>query len=399
MSISLSSIKIYILKFRSIFWQKQNFVLLLFFSALLTLAGFLVLSLDNIQDYAEYCKHWKLILSGVDPWVLPDGKNVGNTYGPLYALFAPLYGIHPKLPRMVFVFSYFVVFYFLAQMVIGRYKQKGMESIFFMLVLLSPLFYFDVIIFTHFDIIVAAFVFFAFICFKKNRMILAGVFIAIAVCLKYYPIVFVPFLFFNSNKRNVKFLVVFTVICFIVFGITYLKWGTSFVDILLYASKRESKVFSIFRYFRGRDFFLKPITGEINLDRYSTPVLALTGLLFFVAFIIKKNKNILIDSISAFAIVLMFYKVGHLQFHLVFILLYVYAMINSMFTMRVNIVFMVYVSWLSWGYTAFWFLNSFKGPYSKYRDWVGLPTFLVLLLLFYLLNFSKNSDVKIKHTA
>src|SRR5687768_16941371 len=80
--------------------------LLLLVSLPLGAALVLAMTLPVQHDYRLYSGLWWRMRHGGDPWLSDDGQFQANAYGPIFNLFAWPYGLHPLLPRALFVVAY-----------------------------------------------------------------------------------------------------------------------------------------------------------------------------------------------------------------------------------------------------------------------------------------------------
>ena len=150
------------------------------------------------------------------------------------------------------------------------------------------------------------------------------------------------------------------------------------------------------------------MTGHpINLDRWAMPVMM--GMLFWVFIItLKRRSEISHTTFLVLLTVLIFYKVGFLQYQMVLFLILPYWFARNTEQIQssrpIQMATIVYFSWI----VSFdLFDNAVGGIIGQGRsfgwveEWAGLPTFLVGMALWSVLmlmdtnqSFSENTDGK-----
>ncbi|MBN1292857.1 MAG: DUF2029 domain-containing protein [Candidatus Latescibacteria bacterium] len=347
-----------------------------------------------VQDYIAYSLHWSHILSGGDPWVGTAEMNMygHNAYGPLYILFVLPFSIDQKLPRIIFTIIWFALAYWLIKKIYNSGKIQNKTKIILTLILiLSPFLWLRTVHFGQFDIILAALSLWSIDTKQQNKSILSGILITLAIALKYYPIVFVPFIFFSERKPDFKFFFTFVVTSAVIFATTYLIWGDTFIMAIKYASARPSKMLSIFRFLRGTYSPLKIITGIHNVDRLSTLTIMISGFIIFIIYI--RNKiDLITGSVIAINVTLLFYKVGHQQFHVLLYVLLVYWMLNKgvsdKLTFKAIMIYMLFINIYDIGYVS---LSWYKFHWSFVREICGLFSFVIMSFLLYVLLYKQTN--------
>jgi hypothetical protein len=184
-------------------------------------------------------------------------------------------------------------------------------------------------------------------------------------------------------KLSTPFVVAFISTILIVFSIGYAVWGSSVFQPFIYGESRASKIFSIYRYFRGEFSFLAPL-GIRSLDFLATPVLlSLLGVLFvFVAR--RKEGGSVVSVLLGYTIILSFYKVGHHQFYLPYLLLCALVIARNYAVpefRRVLSPMALLLAWIFACVVAYDWGGAYRGDFKIIREWVGLPTFALQLYL------------------
>ncbi len=95
------------------------------------------------------------------------------------------------------------------------------------------------------DALVAAFVVAATLARHRDRLIIAGAFLGLAVLLKFYPIVLVPVFAMDSGRIRPRLVLAAGVVVLIGMGAAALVWGEAVFRPILFAADREPKILSI----------------------------------------------------------------------------------------------------------------------------------------------------------
>lgn len=340
---------------------------------------------DPVHDYSAYLKHWELILSGGDPW---QKMPAANAYGPVYNIFAFIYWLEPQLPKLIFVSSWLAVTVFVT-IQFRRYSsatdvEKNIFSVFW---LLNPFFIVSTVYYGFNDSFVALLVFLALyiILYTKSKKIGVSI-ISLAVLTKIYPVFLLPFT--SAKKSEIyRLFIIFTLVIFIVYLITYLLWGTSFLNAFGKANGRDPTLFSIMRFLNG-ELFPFEMVGSFFLQ------ISVLLILFGLWFVFRLFKNGRIEQHTAFlaglTVLLLFYKAGQFQFFLTYfavfavwtlvefkkespnrLAFYSILFLGLWFEVMVGIIYPVF--------------NWYNGEYIFIREWIGLPTFIMEVFILYFL--------------
>ena len=335
------------------------------------------------HDYVHYASQWELILSGANPWT------TNNTYGPAYNLLAGLYAIHVMLPKVLFVLTWQVSSWYLMHLIARRGVGLPWLGFWLAALPLNPLFWSFGVVYGSVDSLVAALCLLSLVLRQSGRHSAAAAVLALAVLMKVYPVVFVPFLALNGRTFNFRFLAVFIALLALGLGLSILTWGESTLYPIIHNSDRVSKILSIFRFLRGDASPLKSWLD--NLDHLSLPAMvAGGGLVFILAW--RWCLATVSGALAGIVVTLMLYKVGHPQFFLVVPLAtglwYVHRfpvrdpLLSS--TVVLSLGWVAFVSPLyllthAHNYITGAGVSAMAGRWAFLRDWVGLPTFMVLI--------------------
>ncbi len=364
----------------------SNTKLLFFFVTYSIIALIVAYNLPPMHDYARYFKHWDLVLAGGDPW---QKMVAANAYGPIHNLFAWLYALDKQIPKLVFVASWL----FIAIYSVNRFwklaKPTPTQKLFYLLFwFCNPFFILSTVVYGFNDNLVALFVFIGLLLivqFKRNEW--GVVVITLGILTKLYPVFLLPFVSFNK-KLILKYALMFILLLGTGYLLTYWVWGGSFVNALGKANGRDPTLFSIMRFVDGAYF---------PFEMLSEIIIALTNLfiLLGVGYVFKVFKDGKIDQTTAFlagfAMLLIFYKAGQQQFYLTYFSLFAIWSFNEFQKNTPNLK-AFYSILLLGGWFALMaglvypFTNEMHGEYEWIRDLIGLPTFLIqLIVVFFLL--------------
>jgi len=336
-------------------------------------------------DYAHYISQWDLVLSADDPW------STNNTYGPAHNSLAILFAFHPMLPKVIYVLAWQIGSWCLVHQLLYRGGISCPWLIFWLLALpFNPLFWVFGVVYGTMDSLVAALCISALACRQADRNSASASLLAFAVLLKIYPIVFSPFLMLDGRRINWQFLVTFVALLAVGLTLSLYLWGESTFHSITHNSGRGSTILSIFRYLKGDASPLNAWGG--NLDHLSLPAMAIGGGLVF-ALSWKWHLPHVSGVLAGILVTLAFYKVGYHQYFLVvpFMACLWYA---HRFPHCDRFLSSAMVACLGWiGFVSILYLlthayNYFTesgvtagmaGNFVFMSDWVGLPTFLVLI--------------------
>ncbi len=127
-------------------------------------------------------------MAGDDPWV------TGNAYGPAYNLIAVAYSLHTLLPKLIFAFAWIAGSWHLVRELARLYIGVPWQIFWLVALPLNPLFWVQVLGYGSVDGLIASICLLAIASHQSSRYSIAGSVLALAVLLKFYPIVIVPFL-------------------------------------------------------------------------------------------------------------------------------------------------------------------------------------------------------------
>jgi len=350
-------------------------------------------SIEPMHDYALYFRHWDLVLSGGDPW---KKMEAANAYGPFYNLFAWLYAIDYQLPKLIFVSSWLAISIYAVNQFWSLSKSSGFQKwLYFIFWFFNPFFILSTVFYAFNDAFVALLMFLGLLLILQyQKKELGTIVITLGVLTKLYPLFLLPFI--SANKKQIiKYALLFLFLLSVVYFLTYLIWGISFTNALGKANGRDPALFSIMRFVDGA-YFPSDLLGDVIIGL--TNLLVLLG----VGYVFKCFKDNKIEQhtafLAGFTMLLLFYKAGQQQFYLAYFAIFaVWTMLE--FKKDVPNVKAFYAVLL----LGVWFAvmagvvypltNKMDGEYLWVRDVIGLPTFLIqLMVVFFLL---KNTNVSV----
>lgn len=262
------------------------------------------------HDYGWYLEQWELVLTGDNPW--SGIEDNGNAYGPVHNLLAFLVPLHPLAPKIFMSLCFVSVFLLLVRRTLSHFPTPNatMYGLLLLLVPLNALILVSVFKWGDNDALVAALVGSAILARFRQQLFLAGIFLGIAVLLKYYPAILVPF--FCLDRRKISWSPVVGALSAVAIGgiATLFWWGSGFLQALYFGSSRRPSLLSPLVYVEAQLID----TPFVLLLRYNTLIIAaLIVLLLLIAWTLKLSW---IESATIGLFVsLVIYRVGHQQFY------------------------------------------------------------------------------------
>lgn len=334
--------------------------------------------LPSIHDYALYLEQWHHILKGNDPW-----RGTLNAYGPVYSFMALLVKVHERLPALLFLAVYFFSIYTFCK---DQKLKLDTPSLIFLIA--NPLFLIFGVLYSNNDVLLAGLILLFLDQTQAKNFRMAGVILGLAISFKFSVIFLVPILFLQEKKWFPRSLVSLGMTVALLYGISYLIWGDTFIIPFLYGTERGSRLLSVFRFIRGNYQPLK-FMGIFNLDKYNTLILGGSSLVALFLIYRQKIQNAFLQAAILLTTVFMIYKVGNHQYFLtVFPLL---AVINQQIkNTSISRSSWILLGWYSlatllYHFTRQEFQWGYSGTFFSIREWIGLPTFIVQVLCLFLL--------------
>lgn len=272
----------------------------------------------SIHDYPAYIVIWELIMDGGDPWL--GSLQARNAYGPANVALAPLVLVQPLLPKAAMLTVFLVTNMLVVWRVATQNLSAGRVALYALFIPLNGSVIIWGIAHGSNDILVAGLVGLALVLRLDGRMAWTGVLLGLAVLLKLYPALLV--LLFSIDRRSVSFRLLFSSGITVAVGllIPFVVWGGNSLNWLLFAAERGSSQLSIWNQIINEPW----LSGIHSLafaaiDFNAVLLVVLFGIWLAVVWI--RQVPWLPASIFGLLIVLVFYKVGHGQFWMTWLIL------------------------------------------------------------------------------
>ena len=303
--------------------RRPLFRIYLGFALLFVVASFFI---PYVNDYPQYIMQWQRMLHGASPYETPSGNFKMFRYGPSHNAFVFPYALHDNLPRVLFFSSWTIA----AWILVSNYFKilPNVKAWVIPVVVgfsfLNP-YLFQLYYYGQNDLFVGALLFLALSFHHKKAYVIAALCFVLAFTYKLYPIVLMPYFFYDnqlgsklSRKQffasiNWKFVGWFVVFTVATMGIQYAVYGEYGLRSYFTVLDRKPTSSSVF-------YFLTEV-AHVALNPNVSIVTALFGL-FATMFLYVFNK---IDRyagiILAILIVFMSSKVFYFSYELCFLLI------------------------------------------------------------------------------
>jgi Glycosyltransferase family 87 len=346
------------------------------------------------HDYGYYLMHWDLVREGLNPWTHNDSFPP-NTYGPAYNVLAYLAPIHTLLPKLLMIAAFLAANIFFALKLVRSNPELSQTLLYFILVPLNFLVISVVALFGDNDTLVAALVAFAVLARFKNQLVVAGILLGVAVLLKYYPALLIPFFCLNDRRFNWR-IVISAAITTSIGGITaWLIWGSDFLFSLSFGATREATYLSPLFALKNHPEVAPAALVDFLTNNNTAFVLILAAITFILTY--KLKFTWLEASATGLFVCLVAYKVGHAQYYLAWLVLLVGLVIQGDRRSK-NLVyaFLPFVVLLeSFQFTYFIRMNGYWETELGIDQNVGTAVFVIVvitLLYIFLSKMRKNHE-------
>lgn len=345
------------------------------------------------HDYVGYLKQWELVLSTSNPWA------TDNAYGPLHNLLAYATYFDPLFPKLIMVSMLLIANTLLTVEISKTSKEINDYLIYIIAVPLNFLIITMVFMYGLNDSLVATFIILAIISRRRHKMVLAGVFLAGAILIKYYPIFIVPLFALQKRRFNLHLLVSVMATLTAGFLVTVLLWDATFLTAVSFGASRGPKLLSILRALHA----LSSLVGghefvHFLLDINLYCIMAVEIFIIYSSW--KLQMNWLESSVLGLLSVLLTYKVGHQQFFIPWLFMVAsLPLINTTSARRLArycLPFVFFLSLFQWGYT--FGTDQYTNVLGIVRSCVGFVSFslgMIILVSYYkwvLLHQRLNND-------
>lgn len=272
----------------------------------------------STHDYPAYIVIWQLIMDGGDPWL--GSLQARNAYGPVNVVLSPLVLVQPLLPKIAMVTVFLTANMLVVWRVATRNPSGWQMALYALFIPLNGSVIIWGIAYGSNDVLVAGLVGLALLLRLDDRMVWTGVVLGLAVLLKFYPALLV--LLFSIDRRSISLRLLLSSGLTVAVGlmIPFLVWGGNSLNWLLFAAERGSSQLSVWNQIINEPW-LSGIhsLAHAAIDFNAALLVVLFGLWLTVVWI--RCISWLPASIFGLLIVLVFYKVGHGQFWITWLIL------------------------------------------------------------------------------
>lgn len=175
------------------------------------------------------------------------------------------------------------------------------------------------------------------------------------------------------------------------FFINWLKWGNSVWNPFIFESQHHPKLLSIFAFLESPISPLQLFMADPKVSFLSLPLLCI-GLLALFTLHIKYQFTAIFSTVIVLVFSLTVTKVGHVQFFLTVIMViafWVYFEYTSLKQYQFRFYSLwLYLLWIAFCCLLYFMTNDLSKHYvisSFLRDTIGLPTFIIEVILMYAL--------------
>ncbi len=278
------------------------------------------------HDFGYYLHHWELVRDGLNPW-MHNETFPPNTYGPIYNLLAYLVPVQQLLPKLVLTLAFLIANISLVLQLFRNRPELSRVAAYLFLIPLNFLVISVVSIFGDNDSMVAALIAFAMLARFRNQLVAAGILLGLAMLLKYYPALLIPF--FCLNQRRIVWKPAIAAVITIVIGgvLAWLAWGSDFLYSLTFGATREATYLSPLFAIKSHSAFGSNAIDDFFITNNMIFVLIVAALAFLASY--KLRFTWIEASTTGLFVCLVTYKVGHAQFYLAWIVLLVGLLIQG----------------------------------------------------------------------
>jgi hypothetical protein len=294
---------------------ENNFALLYIFYV----TAFLILTITFrvCFDYRAYLLQWRIVVEGRDPWTTPVSLGM-NAYGPLHNVYGLLFLIDRKLPRILGSMLWLAALWPVARRIVLANFTSQRRLWLLLAVTVNPFIWGWVAEYGSNDAFVAVFLVFALLAMWGRASVIAGLFVALAGLMKFYPMLVVPFMAFDRRKLDIPF--VATALGVFAAGMAGAGaiWGSSVLVPIAFAAGREPSQLSIYEFLAASA--LSPLKG-VSIPSYIAQCIFMLALLVVFIGHIWRRVGQVEGMVLGLLTVLSAYQLGHFQFYLPLILI------------------------------------------------------------------------------
>lgn len=298
-----------------LFFVKTNLVWMYIFYALIFLT--FTITFRVCFDYRAYLVQWRIVAEGRDPWTTP--VNLGmNAYGPLHNVYGLLFLINRKLPRILGSTLWLAALWPIARRIVQTNLTSQRQLGLLLSVTLNPFIWGWVAGFGSNDAFVAVFLVVALLSILDGASVMAGVFVALAGLMKFYPMLVVPFIAFDRRKLDIPLFATALGVFAAGMASAAAIWGSSVLVPVAFAAGREPSQLSIYEFLAASA--LSPLNGVSIPNPITQGIFIVVWLIVFLGHIRRHGGQIEGMALGLLT-VLTAYQLGHFQFYLPLILI------------------------------------------------------------------------------
>ena len=340
----------------------------------------------SLHDYNAYQSQWRNIHEGLNPWAGEfdsRGEFSGNVYGPVHNFLVYFWVLNPLAPKIFMVLNFIVAN---ALIVRELFKRKTSYQGYFVYCLIIPVNYLvigNVASFGLNDSWVSALIVFAMLAKTKDRIYLAAFFLTLSILLKYYPAFIFLFFLVDKKKIDFKLLISTSMMSGIGFLLTYLVWGKSFLNAVLFGGSRPPKPLSVL-------WALGPVREEADKSKilrffieYNSAMLLISGLMIMLI-IYRFNLSWSEGSVIGTFAILLLNKGASIQYFLPLMVLLTLLLIvkskHSGLLLKWMMPFVIFISIYAFGYEA---TGGYWTVMTQVRPNIGYLSFMLGLITFF----------------
>ena len=191
-------------------------------------------------DYPAYMAQWSQVLAGENPWLF----GTANVYGVGHQILAPVFHVHPLLPKLLFIFCWLGSF---VTILGARRDSPAVDLAVFLALFATPFFIVLICLYGVEDALVTFLALAAIdLRTRKARTIAPAILLAVAALTKVYPVALLPFLATDRARIDFRFIILFLAAMSLGILFTVALWGAQLLHIVDVATAREGKMLSIF---------------------------------------------------------------------------------------------------------------------------------------------------------
>jgi hypothetical protein len=299
------------------------------------------------HEYLLYLSQWSLVLSGADPW------STSNAYGPLHNLLAYLLPLGQLGPKVLIVSALIAANAALVYEIVRSGGTAGDYGIYLLTVPTNFLVIIMAFAYGLNDALVAAFVVFAILARFRDKMIVSGCLLGVAILLKYYPIFLVPLFALEHGRFRFRLVAAAGMVTVIGLAAAAVVWGGAFIAPMTFGVERPPRLLSVLWTLNSYPSAVGGIGVVRFLARVNAVCVAAVGAMG-IAIAWKLRLHWLEASVLGLLAVLLTYKVGNPQFFVPWLFLVAALLLAKTISARrlalLCLPFVLFLSAFEWGY-------------------------------------------------